>query len=384
MFANIKLESWQQSWLRKGFLGVGLAAAGAAALIAGALKADAAECEPANQAEPQAEGGERRQLYPPTEPHTSGYLQVSDLHKIYWEECGNPDGQPVVFLHGGPGAGTAPVNRRFFDPEFYRIILVDQRGAGKSIPHASLVDNTTWHLVEDLEKLRKILKFDKWLVFGGSWGSTLSLAYAQTHPERVVGLVLRGIFMIRKHEINWFYQRGADHIFPDAWEPYRDFIPPDERSGLVAAYHRRLMNDKDPETQIAAARAWTAWEMSTAYLRPSQESKERGEDDKFALAFARIENHYFVNGGFFPSDSWLLDNVGKLRHIPAVIVQGRYDVVCPMTSAWDLHRAWPDAEFKVVPDAGHSANEAGIGAELVAATERFKRLYADGKAGKSS
>jgi proline iminopeptidase len=314
-----------------------------------------------------------RNLYPPIEPYKTGLLNVSDIHTLYWEQSGNPAGHPVVFLHGGPGGGTAPNNRRFFDPEFYRIILFDQRGAGKSTPHACLKENTTWDLINDIEKLREHLEIPEWQVFGGSWGSTLALAYSQAHPEKVTGLVLRGIFLSRKKEIDWFYEGGAASIFPDAWEPFRDLIPENERESFVNAYYKRLTSD-DKETQYAAARAWTKWEMATAHLIPNEDIIKKGDDDIFSLAFARIESHYFVNKGFFPSDSFLLENVDKIRHINATIVQGRYDVVCPMVSAWDLHRAWPEAELKVVPNAGHSANEVGIAAELVAANEKLKHI----------
>ncbi|CAL1352962.1 unnamed protein product [Linum trigynum] len=329
--------------------------------------------EPMESDKDESQGGLNRGLYPPLDPYDSGFLKVSDLHSIYYEQSGNPSGHPVVFLHGGPGGGTAPSNRRFFDPEFYRIILFDQRGAGKSVPHACLEHNTTWDLVSDIEKLREHLKIPEWQVFGGSWGSTLALTYSQSHPDKVTGLVLRGIFLLRKKEIDWFYEGGAAAIFPDAWEPFRDLIPEDERGSFVNAYSKRL-NSADMEIQYAAARAWTKWEMMTAYLIPSEESIKRGDDDMFSLAFARIENHYFINKGFFPSDSYLLDNVDKIRHINTTIVQGRYDVCCPMMSAWDLHKAWPEAEFKIVRDAGHSANERGITAELVAANERLKNI----------
>nr|GMC85522.1 proline iminopeptidase [Ipomoea batatas] len=314
-----------------------------------------------------------RNLYPAIEPYSTGFLKVSDLHSIYWEQSGNPSGHPVVFFHGGPGGGTSPSNRRFFDPEFYRIILFDQRGAGKSTPHACLEENTTWDLVADIEKLREHLEIPEWQVFGGSWGSTLALAYSQSHPDKVTGLVLRGIFLLRKKEIDWFYEGGAAAIFPDAWEPFRDLIPENERNCLVEAYHKRLNSD-DPETQNAAAKAWTKWEMMTAHLLPNEENVKRGDDDNFSLAFARIENHYFINKGFFPSDSFLLDNLEKIKHIKTMIVQGRYDVCCPMMSAWDLHKAWPEAELTVVRDAGHSANEPGIAAELVAANEKLKNI----------
>ncbi|KAL2254514.1 UNVERIFIED_CONTAM: Proline iminopeptidase [Sesamum indicum] len=317
-----------------------------------------------------------RSLYADIEPYNSGLLKVSDIHTIYYEQSGNPAGHPVVFLHGGPGGGTSPSNRKFFDPNFYRIILFDQRGAGKSTPHACLEENTTWDLIKDIEKLREHLKVPEWLVFGGSWGSTLALAYSESHPDKVTGLVLRGIFLLRKKEIDWFYEGGAAAIFPDAWEPFRDLIPESERGCFVDAYHKRL-NSSDKQTQYAAARAWTKWEMMTAHLLPNEANIQRGDDDEFCLAFARIENHYFVNKGFFPTDSFLLDNVEKIKHINTVIVQGRYDVCCPMMSAWDLHKAWPEADFRVVPDAGHSANEPGISEELVAATEKLKYTIKD-------
>ncbi|KAG0492905.1 hypothetical protein HPP92_006303 [Vanilla planifolia] len=299
-----------------------------------------------------------RSLYSQIEPYSSGFLKVSDIHTLYWEQSGNPSGYPVVFLHGGPGGGTTANNRQFFDPEFYRIILFDQRGAGKSTPHACLEENTTWDLVSDIELLREHLQIPEWQVFGGSWGSTLALAYSQKHPDK---------------ELDWFYEGGAAAIFPDAWEPFRDFIPENERSCFMEAYHKRL-NSTDVHTKLMAAKCWTTWETKTAHLIPNEETINRGNDDMFALAFARIENHFFVNKGFFPSDSHLLDNIDKIRHIKTIIVQGRYDVCCPMMSAWDLHKAWPEAEFIVVPDAGHSANEVGIAAELVAANEKLKNM----------
>ncbi|RYR35802.1 hypothetical protein Ahy_A10g050906 isoform B [Arachis hypogaea] len=314
-----------------------------------------------------------RNLYPNVEPYSAGFLKVSDIHTLYWEQSGNPNGHPVVFIHGGPGGGTGPSNRKFFDPEFYRIILFDQRGAGKSTPHACLEQNTTWDLIDDIEKLREHLQIPEWQVFGGSWGSTLGLAYSQSHPDKVTGMVLRGIFLLRKKEIDWFYEGGAAAIFPDAWESFRDLIPENERGCFVDAYKKRLNSD-DVEIQYGAARAWTKWEMMTAHLLPNEENIKREDDDKFSLAFARIENHYFVNKGFLPSDSYLLDNVDKIRHINTTIVQGRYDVCCPMMSAWDLHKAWPEADFRVVADAGHSANEPGITAELVAANEKLKNI----------
>jgi len=314
-------------------------------------------------------------LYPPIEPRVTGHLAVSDLHTLYWEECGNPQGTPVVFVHGGPGAGCEPAHRRFFDPARYRIILFDQRGSGRSRPHAELRDNTTWTLVSDMEHLRTHLGVERWVVFGGSWGSTLGLAYAETHPSRVMALVLRGIFLLRQKEIDWFYQEGASWLFPDFWEDYLRPIPPAERHDLVGAYHRRLTSP-DPAVQLEAARAWSTWEGRTSKLLVSADMVDHYGEEAFALAFARIECHYFIHRGFFQRDDELLLHVDRVRHIPAVIVQGRYDVVCPMTSAWDLHRAWPEARFEVVADAGHSAFEGGIEARLVDATDRFATLFA--------
>ncbi|KAH0713926.1 hypothetical protein KY285_009142 [Solanum tuberosum] len=338
------------------------------------LRAENLDCESVEQMDLKKEFPElKKDLYPSIEPYCTGFLKVSDLHTIYWEQSGNPNGRPVVFFHGGPGGGTSPNNRRFFDPVFYRIILFDQRGAGKSKPHACLEENTTWDLVGDIEKLREHLKIPEWQVFGGSWGSTLALAYSISHPEKVTGIILRGIFLLRKKEIDWFYEGGAAAIYPDVWEPFRDLIPEEERKCFVKAYHKRL-NSNILETQYAAARAWTKWEMMTSHLLPNEENIKRGDDDDFSLAFARIENHYFINKGFFSSDSFLLDNVEKIKHIKTIIVQGRYDVCCPMMSAWDLHKAWPEAEFIVVPGAGHSANEPGIAAELVAANEKLKNV----------
>ena len=313
---------------------------------------------------------ERRTLYPPIEPFNTGFLDVSPLHRLYFEECGNPKGKPVVFLHGGPGAGCNATVRRFFDPQRYRIVLFDQRGCGRSKPHASLEDNTTWHLVADIEQLRIHLRIECWQVFGGSWGSTLALAYAQTHPDRVTELVLRGIFLLRRSELEWFYQRGCDALYPDAWEGFLAAIPESEHGDLMSAYHRRL-TDPDPGVRIAAAKAWSIWEGATSFLYQDPRHVAGVGQDDFALAFARIECHYFVNAGFLQRDAQLLHNVDRIRHIKAVIVQGRYDVVCPMRSAWDLHRAWPEAELHVVPDAGHSALEAGITDQLIRATDRF-------------
>jgi proline iminopeptidase len=312
-------------------------------------------------------------LYPAIKPYNSGMLRVSAVHEIYYEECGNPQGKPAVFLHGGPGGATDPLMRRFFDPKRYRIVLLDQRGCGKSRPHASLVDNTTWHLVLDIESLREHLGIERWLVFGGSWGSTLALAYAQAHPERVTELVLRGIFMLRRWELEWFYQSpgGAAALYPDLWEHYVEPIPPAERHDMIRAYYRRLTGS-DRQALDEAAAAWSIWEGATSHLRQDPDYiKKFATDAAYAAAFARIECHYFINAGFFRQDDQLLADVPRIRHIPAVIVQGRYDVVCPMRSAWDLHRAWPEADLQIVPDAGHSAFEAGNSRALVAATDRF-------------
>lgn len=312
----------------------------------------------------------RKTFYPDITPYRTGRLRVSEVHEIYFEESGNPEGKPVVFVHGGPGGGTDAKQRRFFDPARYRIVLFDQRGCGKSTPHASLVDNTTWHLVADMEALRAHLGIERWQVFGGSWGSTLALAYAETHPERVSELVLRGIFLLRRWELLWFYQEGTSALFPDAWEHYLEPIPEAERGDMIQAYYKRLTSG-DPETQQRAARAWSVWEGSTSFLLQNEDYIRRCGGDQFSLAFARIECHYFVNGGFFRSDAQLLDDASKIRHIPTVIVQGRYDVVCPMRSAWDLHRALPEADLRIVPDAGHSAFEPGNLHELIDATDRF-------------
>ncbi len=314
---------------------------------------------------------DRRTLYPEIEPYDTGFLKVSDVHTLYYEQCGNPKGKPVVFLHGGPGGGVNGHCRRFFDPDAYRIVLFDQRGCGRSTPYAELTDNTTWHSVADIERLRGHLGIDKWQVFGGSWGSTLSLAYAETHPDRVTELVLRGIFMLRRRELEWFYQGGADMIYPDAWETYVAAIPEAERGDMMSAYYRRLTSD-DKAVRTAAARAWSVWEGSTSFLFQDPEHIASSGEDEFAVAFARIECHYFVHGGFFEHDDQLLRNAGRIRHIPTVIVQGRYDVVCPLRSAWDLHRAFPEADLRIVADAGHSAFEPGNLHELIEATDRFR------------
>ncbi len=314
---------------------------------------------------------ELRTLYPAIEPYNQGMLKVSDLHSIYYEESGNPKGKPAVFVHGGPGGGTDPKHRRFFDPSVYRIVLFDQRGCGKSKPFASLEDNTTWALVEDMEKLRLHLAIEQWLVFGGSWGSTLALAYAEQYPARVTELVLRGIFLLRKWEIDWFYQEGASRTFPDAWADYLAPIPVEERGDLLKAYHRRLTSE-DRAVALAAAKAWSIWEASTSLLFPDAAVIARMGGDDFATAFARIECHYFINQGFFEKETYLLDNIAKIRHIPCVIVQGRYDVVCPPESAWDLKQAWPEAELRMVKDAGHAAFEPGNLHELILATDKFR------------
>ena len=309
-------------------------------------------------------------LYPPLEPYNTGRLAVSKIHEIYFEESGNPAGKPVVFLHGGPGGASEPKQRRFFNPAKYRIINFDQRGCGKSTPYASLEENTTWRLVEDIEKIREHLHIDRWQVFGGSWGSTLALAYSEAHPERVTEIILRGIFLLRKEEIDWFYQRGASALYPDAWELYLFHIPEAERSDMLSAYYRRLTSD-DPAVRLAAAKRWSGWEGTTSKLLPDPDFTAHYDEEEFALAFARIEAHYFIHKGFLESDDQLLGNVSRIRHIPAVIVQGRYDVVCPMESAWALHRAWPEADLIVVPDGGHSAFDPPNSRALIASTDRF-------------
>lgn len=311
-----------------------------------------------------------RELYPPREAYQEGKLQVTELHTIYFEESGNPQGKPIVVLHGGPGGGCPSYYRQYFNPEKWRLIMFDQRGCGKSTPHAELRENTTWDLVSDIEKLREHLKIDKWVVFGGSWGSTLSLAYSENHPERCNGLILRGIFMLRQKELHWFYQEGASNIFPDAWEEYLKPIPLEERGDLLNAYYKRLTSE-DKRVRLEAARAWSIWEASTSKLFLDKSLMTAFGESAFADAFARIECHYFVNKGFFERENQLLLNVDKIRHIPAVIVQGRYDVVCPMISAWELHKVWSEAEFIVVPDAGHSMTEPGIQTALIDATDRF-------------
>lgn len=311
--------------------------------------------------------------FPPIEPYQTHRLQVSTLHNLYVEESGNPDGKPVIFLHGGPGGGTDPLYRRMFNPDKYRIVLFDQRGCGRSEPFAELRENDTWNLVQDIEKIRVHLGIESWVVFGGSWGSTLSLSYAQTHPERVKGLILRGIFMCRPSELQWFYQEGASHIYPDAFTEYVKVIPEDERHDLITAFYKRLTSE-DETVRLEAAKAWSVWEGSTSKLIPDLEVAKRFSNPRFAEAFARIECHYFVNGAFMDPPDQLLRNANVIRKIPGVIVHGRYDVVCPVKSAYDLSQVWPEAELHIVPDAGHSMTEPGIRDILLEATERFAEL----------
>jgi proline iminopeptidase len=312
-----------------------------------------------------------RALYPEVDPYDRGLLDVGDGHRVYWELCGNPRGKPVVFLHGGPGGGCSPTHRRFFDPEKYRILLFDQRGCGRSTPHASLEANTTWHLVADIERLREMLGIERWMVFGGSWGSTLALAYAETHASRVSELVLRGIFTLRRAELLWYYQEGASWMFPDKWERFLAPIPVEERGDLMAAYRKRLTHE-DPAVRQAAARAWSLWEGETITLLPNQEYSDQFGDERYAIAFARIENHYFVNEGFF-EEGQLIRDAHRLRNIPGVIIQGRYDIATPPRTAWDLHKAWPEAKFVMVPDAGHAATEPGIMHHLIETTDAFAK-----------
>ncbi len=322
-------------------------------------------------AEPQL-----RTLYPPRDPYDTGRLAVDAPHELYYEQYGNPQGKPAVFLHGGPGGGSNRTQSRFWDPDRYRIVLFDQRGCGKSTPHACLDGNTTWDLVGDIERLRKHLGIERWQVFGGSWGSTLALSYAQTHPDSVTELVLRGIFLLRKREIEWFYQEGASRIFPEAWEQYVAVIPKDERGDMIEAFYKRLTAE-DPAVQLEAAKAWSVWEGSTSTLRPNPTMKSAMGRDSFALAFARIECHYFKHAGFFERDGQLLEGIDRIRRIPAVAVQGRYDVVCPAESAWQLHRTWPEMELIIATGSGHSAFEPEILHQLVLATDRFAKKPSD-------
>ena len=307
-------------------------------------------------------------LYPPINPYNTFRLKVSKLHEIFVEESGNPNGKPIIFLHGGPGGGGEPIYRQYFNPDKWRIIIFDQRGCGKSTPHAELSENTTWDLVDDIEKIREKLSIKKWDIFGGSWGSTLALSYAIKNPDKCNALILRGIFMLRKKELEWFYQNGCSFIYPDAWEKYLAPIPHNERKKMIKSYYKRLTSD-DKNIRIQAAKAWSIWEASTSKLIQTEKSLHSFDDDDIAEAFARIECHYFINKGFFQSDSWLLDNVYKIEHIPTYIVQGRYDVVCPMTSAWDLHKKLPKAQFDIIQDAGHSMLEMGIQKKLIEITD---------------
>lgn len=308
-------------------------------------------------------------LFPPSEPYRSGFLAVDDIHTLYWEECGNPEGQPVLFLHGGPGGGISPKHRRYFDPAHYRIVLFDQRGAGRSTPLGEYRNNTTQLLIEDIERLRVMLGIEQWLVFGGSWGSTLSLAYGQAHPERCLGFVLRGIFLCTRAEVDWFLN-GMRWFFPEVHDEFIAQIPEAERGDLLQAYGKRLFNE-DPAIYGPAARAWSRYEGSCLFLVPDAEAIEDFSSDAISLGIGRLEAHYFLNDGFFTDDQ-LIRNIDRIRHLPAVIVQGRYDVVCPPATAFRLHAAWPEAKMHVIADAGHAAYEPGIAAALVAATEQFK------------
>lgn len=313
-----------------------------------------------------------RNFYPEIEAYKKEFLKVSDLHTIYLEQSGNPQGRPVIFLHGGPGGGTHPDYRRFFDPKHYRIVMFDQRGCGASTPSAELKDNTTWDLVGDIEKIRQHLQIKDWIVFGGSWGSTLALAYAETHPEVVKGLILRGIFLCRPSEIKWFYQEGASQIFPDMWDRYFNFIPENERHDFVTAYYKRLTSN-DADLRLKAAHIWSQWEAATSKLYVDPNLINSFEDPTHALQFARIECHYFTNNAFFKTNNWLIENVDKIRKIPAAIVQGRYDVVCPAKSAWELHQAWPESQLHIIADAGHSALELGNKSKLIELTDEFRQ-----------
>ena len=308
-------------------------------------------------------------LYPKIKPYDSGFLNI-DQHQIYFEQCGNPNGKPALFLHGGPGGGGSEEVRRFFNPDIYRIIVIDQRGCGRSKPHGCLENNTTWHLVSDIENLREKLDIEKWLVFGGSWGSTLSLAYAQANPKSVSELVLRGIFLLREEELHWFYQDGASRIFPEAWSGFLDIIDEDKRDNLMSSYHEIFKSD-NKEKRLKAAIAWSKWEAATSSLAYKPSLIEEFSNPEFALAFALIENHYFMNKGWFKTENQIIESIDIIRSIPAVIVQGRYDVVCPMKTAWELSEAWPEAELIVAPGSGHTAFEKEITHALISATDKF-------------
>lgn len=313
-------------------------------------------------------------LYAPLDPFNEGFIETGDGHRLYFAECGNPSGEPALVVHGGPGGGSNPTMRRFHHPRAYRIVLFDQRGCGRSLPNACLENNTTWHLVEDMERLRHALGISRWQLFGGSWGSTLALAYAVTHPERVTALILRGIFLLRRSELGWFYQEGASRLFPEAWAAFESVIPEAERSDMIGAYARRL-TDPDPSVHMPAAEAWSVWEGTTLSLIEDPARVRAFANPAYALAFARIESHYFVNGGFFAEDGALLKQAHRLAGLAGVIVHGRYDVVTPVRSAWDLKRAWPGAELRIVPDAGHAMTEPGIIHELVRATMDFRGTH---------
>ena len=308
-------------------------------------------------------------LFPAIEPYDTGFLKKGK-HKIYYEQCGNPKGKPAIFLHGGPGGGCGSLSRRFFNPKKYRIILFDQRGCGRSKPHTCLEDNTTWHLIEDIESIREILDIKKWLVFGGSWGSTLAIAYAQKHPKNVSQLVLRGIFMLRQKELQWFYQYGASEMYPEAWQGFLKEIPENERDNLIEAY-RKIFYGDDEEKKLSAAKAWSKWEASCSFINYNPDAVKDSLNAEFALAFALIENHYFVNKGFLDNENQLLENIDIIRNIPTVIIQGRYDVVCPPTTAYELHSKWPESELVIAPFSGHSAFEKEITHELIKATNKF-------------
>jgi proline iminopeptidase len=311
-------------------------------------------------------------LFPAIEPFNTGYMERG-CHEIYYEQCGNPDGKPAVFLHGGPGGGGSTTVRRFFNPESYHIVIFDQRGCGRSKPHGCLEQNTTWDLVEDIETLKNKLGFEKWLVFGGSWGSTLSLAYSQTYPKSVSEMVLRGIFMLRKKELDWFYQEGASNIFPEAWEKFLEPIDVSQRDDLMSAYHEIFKSD-NTEKKLNAAIAWSRWEGSTSSLSYNPDMADSFSDPRFALAFALIENHYFVNKGFLEHENQLIESgIDIIRNIPTTIVQGRYDIVCPMKTAWELSKNWPEANLIVAPSSGHTAFEKEITHELIKATEEFAK-----------
>ena len=311
----------------------------------------------------------KNKLFPPIEPYDTGFLKKGK-HEIYYEQCGNPKGKPAIFLHGGPGGGCGSLSRRFFNPKKYRIILFDQRGCGRSKPHTCLEDNTTWHLIDDIESIRERLDIKKWLVFGGSWGSTLAIAYAQKHPKNVSQMVLRGIFMLRQKELQWFYQYGASEMYPEAWQGFLKEIPENERDDLIEAY-RKIFYGKNKEKQLSAAKAWSKWEASCSFINYNPDAVSESTNAEFALAFALIENHYFVNKGFLDYENQLLDNIDIIRDIPSIIIQGRYDVVCPPTTAYELHSQWPESELVIAPFSGHSAFEKEITHELIKATNKF-------------